>query len=131
MAKKKGSGIVIGILAAAAGACAGHFAYKKYRERKEREEREAREKREAQEAEARRSQRNENGELLVRIEIPGILTRIDVKEGDHVTEGQVLGAVGNVLTIEAPKAGTIEKIYLEPDQMVSMDDVLLTLRPDD
>lgn len=131
MAKKKGGRIVIGILAAAAGACASYFAYKKYRQQKEKEEREAREKREAQEAEARRSQRNENGEILVRIEIPGILTRIDVQEGDHVTEGQVLGAVGNALTIEAPKAGTIGKIYLKPEQMVSMDDVLMTLRPDD
>lgn len=129
MAKKNTGKIIAGLFLGAAAACAGTLAYKNYKKKKEIELENAASDNDTEET--NEPETDTEGNVLVRIEIPGILTKINVAEGDHVNEGDVVGTIGNDLPIEAPASGTVTKILLKTDTMVSMDDILMTIQTDD
>jgi acetyl-CoA carboxylase biotin carboxyl carrier protein len=62
--------------------------------------------------------------------ITGTVWKIEVKEGDSVTEGQVcviLESMKMEMPVEAPCAGKVEKIKCAEAQAVNEGDVLLTI----
>jgi acetyl-CoA carboxylase biotin carboxyl carrier protein len=62
--------------------------------------------------------------------ITGTVWKIEVKEGDSVTEGQVcviLESMKMEMPVEAPEAGKVEKILCKETQAVNEGDVLMTL----
>jgi acetyl-CoA carboxylase biotin carboxyl carrier protein len=62
--------------------------------------------------------------------ITGTVWKIEVKEGDHVSEGQtcvILESMKMEMPVEAPAGGTVEKIACSEGQAVSEGDTLLTL----
>src|SRR5688500_7835894 len=62
--------------------------------------------------------------------ITGTVWKIEVKEGDTVTEGQVcviLESMKMEMPVEAPVAGKVEKISCAEGQAVNEGDVLLTI----
>lgn len=67
---------------------------------------------------------------LVPAHITGTIWKIEVKEGEAVTEGQVLVILESMkmeMPIEAPEAGTVTKIHCAEAQAVNEGDVLITL----
>lgn len=109
------------LLAAGAAACAGYFIYQKVKKNQTEE---------PEEEEEKVPEKDEAGNVKVEIEIPGMLTKINVKPGDHVSAGDEVAIIGNNLPLEAPVSGTVEEVLLEADRMVNMGDVLLTVKPD-
>jgi acetyl-CoA carboxylase biotin carboxyl carrier protein len=66
----------------------------------------------------------------VNAHITGTVWKIEVKEGDVVTEGQVcviLESMKMEMPVEAPQGGKVEKIAVAEGQAVSEGEVLLTL----
>jgi acetyl-CoA carboxylase biotin carboxyl carrier protein len=62
--------------------------------------------------------------------ITGTVWKIEVKEGDSVTEGQVLVILESMkmeMPVEAPRAGKVEKIHVTESQAVNEGDALVTL----
>jgi acetyl-CoA carboxylase biotin carboxyl carrier protein len=62
--------------------------------------------------------------------ITGTVWKIEVKEGDTVSEGQVcviLESMKMEMPVEAPAAGKVEKISCAEGQAVNEGDVLLTI----
>jgi acetyl-CoA carboxylase biotin carboxyl carrier protein len=62
--------------------------------------------------------------------ITGTVWKIEVKEGDTVTEGQtcvILESMKMEMPVEAPSAGKVEKISCAEGQAVNEGDVLLTI----
>ena len=62
--------------------------------------------------------------------ITGTVWKIEVKEGDSVTEGQVcviLESMKMEMPVEAPSAGKVQKIACAEGQAVNDGDVLLVL----
>lgn len=62
--------------------------------------------------------------------ITGTVWKIEVKEGETVSEGQtcvILESMKMEMPVEAPAGGTVEKIACAEGQAVSEGDVLLTL----
>lgn len=62
--------------------------------------------------------------------ITGTIWKIEVKEGDKVTEGQTLVILESMkmeMPLEAPEDGTVEKIHVIETQAVNEGDVLVTL----
>ncbi|HEY8074930.1 MAG TPA: biotin/lipoyl-binding carrier protein [Labilithrix sp.] len=62
--------------------------------------------------------------------ITGTVWKIEVKEGETVTEGQVcviLESMKMEMPIEAPAGGKVEKISCAEGQAVNEGDVLLTI----
>jgi acetyl-CoA carboxylase biotin carboxyl carrier protein len=62
--------------------------------------------------------------------ITGTVWKIEVKEGDSVTEGQVcviLESMKMEMPVEAPCAGKVQKIMCAEAQAVNEGDVLLVL----
>ena len=62
--------------------------------------------------------------------ITGTVWMIEVKEGDSVTEGQVLVILESMkmeMPVEAPAAGKVEKIACAEAQAVNEGDVLVVL----
>lgn len=62
--------------------------------------------------------------------ITGTVWKIEVKEGEAVTEGQVcviLESMKMEMPVEAPQAGTVQKVHVTEGQAVSEGDVLVTL----
>jgi acetyl-CoA carboxylase biotin carboxyl carrier protein len=62
--------------------------------------------------------------------ITGTVWKIEVKEGDSVTEGQtcvILESMKMEMPVEAPSAGKVEKISCAEGQAVNEGDVLLTI----
>ena len=62
--------------------------------------------------------------------ITGTVWKIEVREGEQVTEGQtcvILESMKMEMPVEAPANGTVEKISCAEGQSVSEGDVLLTL----
>jgi len=62
--------------------------------------------------------------------ITGTVWKIEVREGEEVTEGQscvILESMKMEMPVEAPANGTVEKISCAEGQAVSEGDVLLTL----
>jgi acetyl-CoA carboxylase biotin carboxyl carrier protein len=62
--------------------------------------------------------------------ITGTVWKIEVKEGDSVTEGQVLVILESMkmeMPVEAPSAGKVEKISCAEAQAVNEGDVLVVL----
>ena len=62
--------------------------------------------------------------------ITGTIWKIEVKEGDEVTEGQVLVILESMkmeMPIEAPEAGKVVKILCSETQAVNEGDVLVEL----
>ena len=62
--------------------------------------------------------------------ITGTVWKIEVKEGDSVTEGQVLVILESMkmeMPVEAPSAGKVEKIACAEAQAVNEGDVLVVL----
>ena len=60
--------------------------------------------------------------------MPGLLTRLDVAEGDHVEAGQPLAVVEamkmeNILRAE--KAGTVKAVGAKPGDSLAVDAVIL------
>ena len=60
--------------------------------------------------------------------MPGLVVRIDVKEGDEVFDGQALAMVEamkmeNVLRAE--KKGRVSKVRAKPGDSLAVDDVIL------
>ena len=72
--------------------------------------------------------KNEQGNVVVHVDIPGILTEISVKPGDHVNKGDTLALIGNNLPVEAPAAGTVLEVKAETNRMVSTDDDIMTIQ---
>ncbi len=66
----------------------------------------------------------------VRAHITGTVWKIEVTEGDTITEGQtcvVLESMKMEMPVEAPVAGKVEKIACSEGQSVNEGDVLLTI----
>jgi acetyl-CoA carboxylase biotin carboxyl carrier protein len=66
----------------------------------------------------------------VNAHITGTVWKIEVKEGDSVTEGQtcvILESMKMEMPIEAPANGTVEKILVTEGQAVNEGDVVLVL----
>lgn len=66
----------------------------------------------------------------VEAHITGTVWKIEVKEGDEVTEGQVLVILESMkmeMPVEAPSAGKVEKIHCAESQAVNEGDALVTL----
>jgi acetyl-CoA carboxylase biotin carboxyl carrier protein len=66
----------------------------------------------------------------VNAHITGTVWKIEVKEGDSVTEGQtcvILESMKMEMPVEAPAAGKVEKISCAEGQAVNEGDVLLTI----
>jgi acetyl-CoA carboxylase biotin carboxyl carrier protein len=66
----------------------------------------------------------------VNAHITGTVWKIEVKEGDVVTEGQVcviLESMKMEMPVEAPQDGKVEKIVVAEGQAVGEGEVLLTL----
>lgn len=66
----------------------------------------------------------------VNAHITGTIWKIEVKEGDSVTEGQVLVILESMkmeMPIEAESDGKVEKISCAEGQAVNEGDVLLTI----
>jgi len=62
--------------------------------------------------------------------ITGTVWKIEVKEGESVTEGQVcviLESMKMEMPVEAPAGGTVQKILVKEGQAVNEGDALLTL----
>lgn len=110
------------LLALGAAACAGYYAYQKLKKNKTEEE--------PEEEEVKLPEHDDEGNVKVEIEIPGMLTKINVKPGDHVNAGDEVAVIGNNLPLESPVAGTVQEVLLDTDRMVNMGDVLLTVKPE-
>lgn len=66
----------------------------------------------------------------VNAHITGTIWKIEVKEGDTVTEGQtcvILESMKMEMPVEAPSSGKVEKINCAEGQAVNEGDVLLTI----
>ena len=66
----------------------------------------------------------------VNAHITGTVWKIEVKEGETVTEGQtcvILESMKMEMPVEAPQAGKVEKITCSEGQAVNEGDVLLTI----
>ena len=62
--------------------------------------------------------------------ITGTVWKIEVKEGDSVSEGQtcvILESMKMEMPVEAPQGGKVEKIACAEGQAVNEGDVLLTI----
>ena len=66
----------------------------------------------------------------VKAHITGTVWKIEVKQGEHVSEGQVcviLESMKMEMPVEAPQPGKIEKVHVSEGQAVNEGDVLVTL----
>jgi acetyl-CoA carboxylase biotin carboxyl carrier protein len=66
----------------------------------------------------------------VNAHITGTVWKIEVKEGDDVSEGQtcvILESMKMEMPVEAPSSGKVEKIACAEGQAVNEGDVLLTI----
>jgi len=66
----------------------------------------------------------------VNAHITGTVWKIEVKEGESVSEGQVLVILESMkmeMPVEAPSAGKVEKVHVTETQAVSEGDPLVTL----
>lgn len=62
--------------------------------------------------------------------ITGTVWKIEVKEGEQVSEGQVLVILESMkmeMPVEAPRAGKVEKVHVTETQAVNEGDALVTL----
>jgi acetyl-CoA carboxylase biotin carboxyl carrier protein len=62
--------------------------------------------------------------------ITGTVWKIEVKEGEEVTEGQVLVILESMkmeMPVEAPRAGKVDKVHVAEAQAVNEGDKLVTL----
>jgi acetyl-CoA carboxylase biotin carboxyl carrier protein len=62
--------------------------------------------------------------------ITGTVWKIEVREGESVSEGQVcviLESMKMEMPLEAPRAGTVEKIHVSEGQAIAEGDAVLTL----
>ena len=113
---------VVKLAVGAAAVCAGALAYRKLKDKKEPvtvwDD----------EPEKKEPEKNEQGNVVVHVDIPGILTEISVKPGDHVNKGDTLALIGNNLPVEAPAAGTVLEVKAETNRMVSADDDIMTIQ---
>ena len=70
------------------------------------------------------------GPIKVDAHITGTVWKIEVKQGDLVSEGQVcviLESMKMEMPVEAPTAGTVSAVLVKEGQAVSEGDTLLTL----
>jgi acetyl-CoA carboxylase biotin carboxyl carrier protein len=66
----------------------------------------------------------------VNAHITGTVWKIEVKEGEQVSEGQVcviLESMKMEMPVEAPQAGKVEKVHVNEGQPVNEGDALVTL----
>ena len=66
----------------------------------------------------------------VNAHITGTVWKIEVKEGEQVSEGQVcviLESMKMEMPVEAPASGKVEKVHVAEGQAVNEGDVLVTL----
>jgi acetyl-CoA carboxylase biotin carboxyl carrier protein len=66
----------------------------------------------------------------VNAHITGTVWKIEVKEGEAITEGQVcviLESMKMEMPVEAPADGTVEKVHVKEGQAVTEGDALVTL----
>ena len=66
----------------------------------------------------------------VNAHITGTVWKIEVKEGESVSEGQtvvILESMKMEMPVEAPSSGTVEKILCTEGQAVNEGDALVTL----
>jgi acetyl-CoA carboxylase biotin carboxyl carrier protein len=71
-----------------------------------------------------------SGPIKVEAHITGTVWKIEVKQGESVTEGQtcvILESMKMEMPVEAPAAGTVDQILVKEGQPVSEGDTLLTL----
>ncbi|HEX3769270.1 MAG TPA: acetyl-CoA carboxylase biotin carboxyl carrier protein subunit [Polyangiaceae bacterium] len=71
-----------------------------------------------------------SGPIKVDAHITGTVWKIEVKQGEAVTEGQVcviLESMKMEMPVEAPAAGTVAQVLVKEGQPVSEGDTLLTL----
>jgi acetyl-CoA carboxylase biotin carboxyl carrier protein len=62
--------------------------------------------------------------------ITGTVWKIEVREGESVSEGQVcviLESMKMEMPLEAPRAGTVEKLHVSEGQAIAEGDAVLTL----
>lgn len=67
---------------------------------------------------------------LLRAPMPGLLTKLLVKTGDEVTEGQplaVIEAMKMETVLPAPKPGRVGEIYVAPGEALAVDTAILKL----
>jgi acetyl-CoA carboxylase biotin carboxyl carrier protein len=68
--------------------------------------------------------------ISVNAHITGTVWKIEVREGDEVTEGQVcviLESMKMEMPVESPAGGKVEKIHVAEGQAVSEGDTLVSL----
>ncbi len=70
------------------------------------------------------------GDATVKAPIPGLIVKVEVKEGDEIREGQplvILEAMKMENEIRAPRPGTVQRVHIRPGQSVEQGEVLITL----
>lgn len=76
------------------------------------------------------SQADDSLQNKITATIPGIIRKIEVNEGDEVTEGQgllVLEAMKMENELKSPRAGTVKKIFVNEGQTIEKGLLLLEL----
>jgi acetyl-CoA carboxylase biotin carboxyl carrier protein len=69
-------------------------------------------------------------QAIVNAHITGTVWKVEVQAGDALAEGQVcviLESMKMEMPVEAPRAGTVDKVYVVEGQFVSEGDPLLSL----
>ena len=70
------------------------------------------------------------GDLQIKAPMPGLVVKIPVAVGDHVTSGQpllILEAMKMENELRSPRAGVVKEIRVAPRQAVELQQVLLLL----
>lgn len=70
-------------------------------------------------------------ESTVKSTMPGIIIKINVKEGEKVKEGDVIAILESMKMendIKSPISGEVKRIYVNEDDTVSPDDILMVIK---
>ena len=70
-------------------------------------------------------------ERIVKSTMPGIIIKIAVKVGEKVKEGDVIAILESMKMendIKSPISGEVKRIYVNEDDTVSPDDILMVIK---
>jgi biotin carboxyl carrier protein len=70
--------------------------------------------------------------IEMRAPLPGLLVEMQVSEGDHVEERDVVAILESMkmnLELRAPRSGVVRQLLVDPGRQVAQDEVLVILGP--
>ena len=115
------AGFVLGAAAVAAGLAAHHY----YTEIERVRLKDASSK--ADESNGDSLKRDDEGNVIVAAGMTGLLSRIDVKEGDKTAAGDTIMIIGNTIPVVSPVTGTIKTISIKEGTLVSEDETVAVI----